>query len=136
MFEEISISFENPATDPMGFGAVTGKLSCLRDCVRLQFKEKDRAFRKNETQTVDLEYSEIENLELIARWFRPVLFILETRALEKLDDFPGSQVGRVEMMLPKSSRQSAKKMINLIEFQKSERNLLESEKRLDRDVET
>lgn len=134
MFEEISISFENPATDPMGFGAVTGKLSCLRDSVRLQFKEKDRAFRKNETQTVDLDYSEIETLELVAKWFRPVLFVLETRALEKLDVFPGSKVGRVEMFIPKSSKAVAKKMMNLITFQKSERFLIDSEKRMERDL--
>jgi len=119
----------------MGLGAVTGKLTCLRDCVRLQFKEKDRAFRKNETQTVDFEYNEIENAELIAKWFRSAQFVIETRALEKLDSFPGSQVGRIEMFIPRSSRDSARKMIGLIDFQKSESFLQDSESRLERDLE-
>lgn len=135
MFEEISIAFENPATDPMGFGAVTGKLTCLRDSVRLQFKEKDRAFRKNETRVIDFEYVEVENAEVESRWFRPARFVLETRALSKLDGFPGSQVGRVEMWIGKSVVPTARKIIGLIEFRRSEQILQESEGRLDRSIE-
>lgn len=119
----------------MGFGAVTGKLTCLRDLVRLQFKEKDRAFRKNETHIIDFEYVEVEDLKVESRWFRPTRFVFETRALSKLDLFPGSQLGKVEMRIEKSSVQTAKKIIGLIDFRRSETILQTSESRLERSTE-
>lgn len=132
MFEELSIAFENPATDPMGFETVSGKLTCLRDQVRLQFKEKDRAFRKNETRVVEFAYREIEDLSIESKWFRPARVTLETRALDKLDGFPGSDVGRVEMSIEKRDVAEAKKMAGVIELRKSEEILADSESRLRR----
>lgn len=136
MFEELSITFENPATDPMGHGEVSGRLTCLRDSLRLQFKQKDRAFRKHETRVVDFEYREIVKLEVESKWFRPARALLETRSMEKLEDFPGGEVGRIEMFLEKSSVDVARKMVGVIDFQRSEELLAESEDRMRRDPES
>lgn len=132
MYDELSISFENPATDAMGYEHVEGKLYCGRDKVELQFKQKDRAFRKNETHTVEFGYGEVEKVEFISRWFRPKILIFQTRSPEKLDSFPGANVGRVELQVISDSVKDARKVAQLIEFKQSEAFVEESERRLDR----
>jgi hypothetical protein len=130
VYDELSISFENPATDAMGYDHVSGKLYCGRDQLELQFKVKDRAFRKNELQTVVFEYSDVESIEVISRWFRPKQLIFQTPKAEKLNDFPGARVGRIELHVLSASSKSAEKLTALIRFKQSEAFLAESESRL------
>lgn len=132
VFDELSVSFENPATDAMGYEAVQGKLYCGLDRLELQFKEKDRAFRKNETISVAFGYGEIEAAEYTGGWFRPKILVLQTRSPEKLADFPGSQVGRVELQVLPASVKQARRVAGLIEFRQSEAFLEETEERLRR----
>jgi len=132
VYDELSVSFENPATDPLGHGHVAGKLYCGRDAVELQFKVKDRAFRKNESTTVRFLYSEVEQVQLLVRWFRPRVLIFQTRSPEKLDSFPGSKVGLVELQVIPASVSEARKVADLIRFKQSEAFVAESEERLNR----
>ena len=132
MYDELSISFENPATDAMGYEHVEGKLYCGRDQVELQFKQKDRAFRKNETHRVKFDYGEVEKVTFVSRWFKPKMLIFQTRSPEKLDLFPGANVGRVELQVIDTSIKDARKVARLIEYKQSEAFLEESERRLDR----
>ncbi|MEX2579469.1 MAG: hypothetical protein WD342_10460 [Verrucomicrobiales bacterium] len=128
----MSVSFDNPATDAMGYDHVEGKLYCGRDSIQLQFKQRDRAFRKNEPQTVEIEYGEVEDVEFVSKWFQPKRLIFETRSPEKLAAFPGAGVGRLELIVTEDSRKEAKKVANLIRFRQSEAFLEESEQRLGR----
>lgn len=132
MYDELSVSFENPATDPMGYDHVEGKLYCGRDRIELQFKPRDRAFRKSETFAVPFEYAEVEKVEYHSGWFRPRILVFQTRSPEKLADFPGASVGRAELQVIRSSRRDASKVAALIRFKQSEAFLAESESRLDR----
>jgi hypothetical protein len=132
VYDELSVSFENPATDPLGHDHVAGKLYCGRDAVELQFKVKDRAFRKNESTTVRFLYSEVEQVQLVVRWFRPRILIFQTRSPEKLDSFPGSKVGLVELQVIPASVGEARKVADLIRFKQSEAFVAESEERLNR----
>ena len=132
MYDEISVSFENTATDPLCYDHVAGKLYCGRDLVELQFKVKDRAFRKNGTTTVRFLYAEVERVQLVVRWFRPRVLIFQTRSPEKLDGFPGSKVGRVELQVLPVSFSEARKVADLIHFKQSEAFVAESEERLNR----
>jgi len=132
VYDELSVIFENPATDPLGMSHVTGKIYCARDHLELQFKLKDRAFRKSETRTVRFEYGEIEKAEFITGWFRPKILVFQTRAPGKLDEFPGSQVGRLELQVSRGSVAEARKVSELIRFKQSESFLAESEARLNR----
>lgn len=132
MYDEISVSFENPATDPLGNDHVAGKLYCGRDAVELQFKLKDRAFRKTESTTVRFLYSEVEQVQLVRRWFRPRILIFRTRCPEKLDGFPGFQVGRAELQVIPASVKEAGKVADFIRFKQSEAFVAESEERLNR----
>lgn len=132
MYDELSVSFDNPATDAMGYDHVEGKLYCGRDSIQLQFKQRDRAFRKNEPQTVEIGYGEVEDVEFVSKWFQPKRLIFETRSPEKLAAFPGAGVGRLELVVTEDSRKEAKKVANLIRFRQSEAFLEESEQRLGR----
>jgi hypothetical protein len=132
VYDELSVSFENPATDPLGYNHVEGKLYCGRDAVELQFKVKDRAFRKSEPRRVPFEYSEVERVEYVSRWFRPKILVFQTRSPEKLADFPGASVGRAELMVLPASRRDASKVAELIRFRQSEAFVTESDERLQR----
>jgi len=132
VYDELSISFENPATDPLGYDHVAGKLYCGRDAVELQFRVKDRAFRKNESITVPFTYAEVELVQLVVRWFRPRVLVFQTRCPDKLDGFPGSKVGRVELHVIATSINEARKVADLIRFKQSEAFVAESEERLNR----
>ncbi len=132
MYDELSVHFENPATDPLGMSHVSGKVYCGRDHLELQFKLKDRAFRKGEMQTVRFEYAEIERAGFVAGWFRPKILVLQTRAPEKLDGFPGGEVGRLELRVTGASVDEARKVSDFIRFKQSEAFLAESEARLNR----
>lgn len=136
MYDELSVSFENPATDAMGYQHIQGKLYCGRDWLELQFKEKDRAFRKSDTNVVRLEYGEVEAAEYISKWFQPKLLILQTRSPEKLDEFPGADVGRVELQVMRESTSQAKRVAALIDYRQSEAFLEESEERVERSRES
>lgn len=131
VFDEISVSFENPAADAMGYDAVKGKLLCRADDLVLQFKQKDRAFRKNPLLTVSFEYGEIESVEFHSKWFQPKRLVLQTSAAEKLTDFPGAGVGIVDLFLEKESISQAKKVSGLVEFRKSEARLIRAESRIE-----
>lgn len=130
MFDELSVSFENPATDAMGYEAVQGKLFCGLEKVELQFKEKDRAFRRNETITIEFDYGEIEKVEFVSRWFRPKILVFQPRSPERLSEFPGTDVGRVELQVLAGSVRDAKRVTELIRFRQSEALLERSESRI------
>ena len=131
MIDELSVYFDNPARDSMGYHHVEGFLRCGRDHAELHFKERDRAFRKSEPTTVTFDYAEIERVEYQAGWFRPKLLILRTRTPEKLKNFPGADVGRVELQVTKRSRKDAERAEAFLDFKHSEAYLRESNSRLE-----
>lgn len=132
MYDELSVSFENPATDAMGYDKVAGKLYCGRDHILLQYKREDRAFRKSEPQTVEIDYGEVEDVEFISKWFQPKRLVFETRRPDKIADFPGGGVGKLDLYVTADSKRDAKKVTDLIRFRQSEAFLAESEERLER----
>jgi hypothetical protein len=128
---ELSIYFENPATDALGYEHVEGKFRCGRDHAELQYKERDRAFRKPEPTVVQLDYSEIEGVEYVNRWFRPKILVVKTKSPDKLAGFPGGDVGQVELFVTRESRKDAAKAPAFVDFKQSEAYLRESDDRLD-----
>ncbi len=132
MYDELSVSFENPATDAMGYDRVGGKLYCGRDDIRLQFKREDRAFRKSEPQTIAIGYGEVESVEYVSKWFQPKRLVFETRSAEVVADFPGGGVGKLDLYVTDDSKRDARKVADLIRFRQSEAFLEESEERLGR----
>ena len=132
LYDELSVSFVNPAMDPMGYGHVEGKLYCGRDTVELQYRVRERAFRKTTSVTVSFDYAQVEKVEYHSGWFRPKVLVFLTRSPEKLDGFPGASVGRIELIVIPESRKDAARVADLIRFRQSEAFVAESEARLDR----
>lgn len=128
--EELSIYFENPATDALGHEIVEGKLVCDRDGVTLRFKLKDRAFRKNESVTMQFSYTEVESLHYTSRFFGPKILTFRTRGTDKLNEFPGADVGKVILHVIKDSRSEAGKAADFVEYRQSEAWLAEQDERL------
>ena len=131
ILDSISVYFDNPATDALGYEHVEGKLYCGREKAELHFKEKDRAFRKSDPQVIEFEYSEIERAEYESRWFRPKFLIVDTTVPEKLKGFPGTEVGKVRLQIPRESIKEARKVAAFIEYKHSEAYLMESNDRLE-----
>lgn len=127
VYDELSVSFDNPATDPPGYSPLSGKLDCGRDAVELQFKVRDRAFHKSEPLRVPFGYSEVERVESVSRWFRPKILAFQTRSPEKLADFPGASVGRADHLVLPASRRDASKVAERIRFRQSEAFVTESD---------
>ena len=130
MRDELSVYFENPAADAMGYDQVEGRLFCGRDKVELQFKQKDRAFRKNENRVLEFDYSEVGKVDFLSGWFRPKILVFQARVQEKLEGFPGADVGRVALHVTKESRDEARKAAAFIEYRQSEAYLRESHERM------
>ena len=130
MRNELSIYFENPATDPLGYEQVEGKLVCNRDGIRLRFKQKDRAFRKSDPLVIELTYSEVEAVTYSSKWFGPKLLTLRTRDTDKLKDFPGAEVSKVSLHVLKTSRSEATRAEDFVEYHQSEVLLREQDDRL------
>lgn len=113
----------------MGYNQVEGKLYCGREKVELQYKQKDRAFKKNEPIVIEFEYSEVYEVEYISRWFRPKLLVFRTRSPEKLKEFPGANVGKVQLSVTAAAREDARRAQVFIEYRQSEDYLKESDRR-------
>lgn len=134
--EELSVYFENPARDAMGYEHVSGCLRFTRDGVELHFDEKDRAFRKTPAVAVPFSYREVTSVEHVKRWFRPHELRFKTSAPDKLAEFPGAHVGQVTLLVDAGSRKEAAKAPALVAFKHSEAYLEESEERLEARRET
>lgn len=130
MRDELSIYFENPATDALGHECVEGKIHCDRDGITLRFKLKDRAFRKNEPQILTFTYSEVESVIYTPKFFGPKILTLRTRTTDKLKSFPGAEVERVDLHVIRNSRDSAGKAADFVEYRQSEAYLREQDERL------
>lgn len=132
LFEEISVPFCNPPGDALGYDAVEGRLYCGLDRLELHFKQRDRAFRKNPHLLAEFAYSEIESLELSTPWLRPAVLSLSVRSSEKLADFPGAGVGRVDLRLVRGAAAVARKALGIVDFRRTEEALEATESRLER----
>ena len=130
MRDELSIYFENPATDPLGHEEVEGKLTCHRDGVTLRFKQRDRAFRKNDAHVIEFAYSEVEAIEYSAKFFGPKTLTFRARETDKLKDFPGAEVSSVVLHVVKASREEAARAADFIDYRQSEAYLEEQDQRL------
>jgi hypothetical protein len=129
--DELSIDFNNPAADALGYEGVQGKLRCQRGEVELQFDQNDRAFRKIPVVVRQIPYRQVESVEYIDRWFRPKMLVFKTKSPQYLDGFPGGEVGKVSLNVCRQSRKDAARLASLLDYKQSEAYLEESNERLD-----
>jgi len=130
--EPVQINFHCPAIDPLGRENLIGKLRFLSDKVELSWRMKGNVFTggKSEMETIDLPYSEIDHVELVKKWWKIRKLIFRVSNPKLLGDIPMSDMGKLEIEIDKRSRQEAKKLTSLIDFQRSVFLLDEQDKRL------
>ena len=128
--DELSIDFENLATDALGYEHVLGKLRCLREGMELYFDEKDRAFRETPPVERCFPHFQVDSIEVRKRWFRKMDLILRTKDPALLEGFPGGEVGCVTLQVKRRSRKDAERMASLVAYYKSEADLAASQDRL------
>lgn len=122
LIDPVSINFTIPATDHLGKNAVVGKVRFLADRVELNSRYKGNVFRGEEEKlvTIELPYSEIENVEVIKGWFGIKRIILSIGDPQKVKELPGILMGKLEMYVEKASKKEAKKLKHLVDFKRSE----------------
>ena len=119
--DPIHINFHCPPVDPLGREYVIGKLRFLPDFVELSWQMKGNVFTggKSEMTTLDLSYGEIEHVELVKKWWRIRKLIFRVSDPKLLEGMPSSDMGKVIMEIDERSREEAKKLSGLIDFQRS-----------------
>jgi hypothetical protein len=135
--EKLSIYFWVPASDQLGHLHVDGKLRCLEDRVILQYKIRDRIFKKSgkELEKIEFPYSELEEVAFNPNWISASRLVLKTADPAILAKMPGADLGRIDMRITKKSKKDAAKMEKLVEFKRSEIEAQESHDRWMRSAE-
>ena len=131
--EPLNIHFTIPATDPLGRLEVHGKLRFLPEQVELFWRVKGNVFRgggEEEMKLVPLPYGEIENVELVKRWWRIRQIVLRVANPKLVADIPGVDMGKMVLDIDKRSRSDARKLAPFIDFRRSIFLLDEQTKRL------
>ena len=119
--DPVHINFHIPATDPLGREHTIGKLRFLPDHVELSWRMKGNVFSggKTEMEKIDLPYSEIEQVELVKKWFKIRRLIFRVSDPKLLEGMVAADMGKVTMEIDERSREEAKKLTSLIDFQRS-----------------
>ena len=119
--EPISLWFSLPAVDPLGREAIEGKLRFLPKFVELHWKLKGNVFRDDDQAMarIELPYGEIEQVELVKRWWKIRSIVLRIGNPSLVGDIPGVAMGKLELQLDERSLQEVKKLSSLIDFRRS-----------------
>lgn len=130
--DPVTITFQCPATDPLGREEVAGKLRFLPDEVELSWQLKGNVFTggKSEVNSIAISYADIEEVELITRWWKIRKLIFRVSDPKLLGEIPVAEMGKLEMHIDKRSREEAQKLESLIDFKRSIFLLDAQEKRL------
>lgn len=115
---------------------MSGKLRCLEENVVIQYKIKDRVFKRvgQGLEKIEFRYRELEKVEYLGGWFRKRL-MLKTRDPSTLEKMPGSDLGRVVMIVARKSRKEAEKIEAFVDFKQSLELAEESHERWERSHE-
>ena len=119
--DPVNINFQCPPTDPLGREHVIGKLRFLPDHVELSWQLRGNVFTggKSEMTARDLAYGEIEQVELVKRWWKIRKLIFRVSDPKLLGEIPVAEMGKLEMEIDERSREEAKKLEALIDFKRS-----------------
>ena len=120
--DELAVYFWIPAQDQMGYLHVDGKLRFLDDRIVLQFKVRDRVFKKsgNTLEKIEFPYSEVEEVNYNPNWLTASRLILKTRDPATLEPVPGVELGRIDLRITRKSKRDARKIEKLVEYKTSE----------------
>ena len=130
--DPVTIQFHIPAQDPLGREEVLGKVRFLADHVEINWRLKGNVFvgGKGEMHTIKVPYGEIEHVELQKKWWKLRRIVLRISDPTLVKEIPGVEVGKMVLEIDERSREEAKKLNSLIDFQRSVFILDEHDRRL------
>lgn len=119
--DPLAIHFHMPATDPLGREEVLGKLRFFPEKIELSWRLRGNVFRggKGEMEVLSIPYGEIEQVELIKRWFRIRTLVLRVSDPQLVEAIPGVEMGKMTLEIDRQSASEVKKLEPLIDYQKS-----------------
>jgi len=131
--DPISIQFEIPATDHLGKDHVEGKVRFEHDSIILTWRLRGNVFRGGnaEVQTITLDYSQIEHVELRKKWWKIKDIVLRITDPSLVEAIPGVEMGKMVLLIDSRSREEATKLESHIDYKRSIFRLDESNKRID-----
>ena len=130
--DPVHIQFAIPARDPLGREEVLGKLRFLPGHLEINWRLKGSVFTggKGELETIAVPYGQIEHVDLVKRWWRIRALVLRISDPTLVKEIPGVEMGKMTLEIDRRSRQEARKLESLIDFQRSIFLLDEHEQRL------
>lgn len=70
-------------------------------------------------QTIDLAYGDIEHVEVVKKWWKIRSLIFRVSDPKLLEEMTAADMGKITMKIDERSREEAKKLNSLIDFQRS-----------------
>ena len=121
LYQPINLEFMIPATDPLGREQVEGKLRFLPRRCELHWALSSNVFRggKGEHQVIEIPYGQIDEVELIKKWFRPTKISFHVSNPELVKDIPGVVMGNLSFEIEKRSLKDLERLKSFIDFKQS-----------------
>jgi serine/threonine protein kinase len=109
----VSIPFES--RDLAGFAQVLGSIQVLKDRLRLEYRIRDAFFGtlKTKVRTIDILWEQIARVDFRGGAFNGV-FTIVVNSISALQNFPGSETGRIEAKIKRVDHELAEKTIDRI----------------------
>ncbi len=80
---------------------------------------------------VEIPYAAVAEVDMKRRWFRPAQLTLRLEDPVLVAEIPGTEVGRMTLLIDAKSREAVNKLHDLIDYRRSLFLLDETNKRLD-----
>lgn len=131
--EPINLHFSIPATDHLGKEEVQGQLRFHSEHIDLHWRVKGNVFTggQGEMKLIEIPYSAVAEVSLKRKWFRPAELTLRLETPTLVAEIPGIEVGRLILLVDTKSKESVKKLHELIDYRRSIFLLDETNKRLE-----
>lgn len=119
--DPVHIQFRIPAQDPLGREEVLGKIRFLPEVVEIHWQLRGNVFigGNGELKTIEVPYTEIEHVDLQRSWWRIRRIVMRISDPTLVAEIPGVEMGKMTLEIDKRSRQEARKLESLIDFQRS-----------------
>ena len=118
--DPVHIHFHIPATDPLGREHTIGKLRFLPDFVELSWRMKGNIFSggKTDMEKIDLPYREIEQVELVKKWWKIRSLIFRVSNPKLLEKMTAANMGKLTMDIDERSREEATAVVDLVRIER------------------
>jgi len=119
--QPINLKFTIAAADPLGREQVEGKLRFLPSMCELHWALSANVFRggKGEHQVIEIPYGQIDEVDIVKKWFRPMKISFHVSNPELVKDIPNVVMGNLTFEIDKRSTDDLERLKSFIDFKQS-----------------